>query len=265
MFWFNKLSKITFAAIVCSSLMSLLAAETNGQQAEFERRADAMRRARDRQVVPSQASQPEAFIAAHTAEAPRQRKRVASAPRSKAPATGRSARVAQAQAVRPVRYAQGSGGSGVLRSTAPPVTQNLAPGSVIDGGIIGETVIDGGYVGQPVMDGGYVEEGYVDGGYIDGGYGNEVYSGGGCDSCGDSGAYFEGGCEAGGCDSGSCCGRGGCPPGDCWLSGLGGVLRNGEYFFGGTGFQEPLYTSPIQVIKPIKFRIAALAFTVVSI
>jgi len=117
----------------------------------------------------------------------------------------------------------------------------LAPGTVIDGGYVGETIIDGGYAGETIVDGGYIEEGYVDGGYA-----GEVYHEGsaGCDSCGDPGAYFEGGCGAGGCSTGSCCGRGGCAPGTCWLAGLGGVLYNGEYFFGGTGFQEPLYSAP---------------------
>ena len=86
--------------------------------------------------------------------------------------------------------------------------------------------------------------------------GETYYEGGtGCDSCGDTGAYFEdscgsggcgsGGCGCGACGTGSCCGRGGCAPGDCWLSGLGGILRQGEYFFGATGFQEPVYSAPI--------------------
>jgi hypothetical protein len=220
MFWFNNLNKFTVSAIVCSSLMSLAAAETSGQQAEFERRAEAMRRARSRQAALAHSSaQPEAIPAAHAEEVvPRQRKRVA-ATRSKTQASGRPTRIAQAQTIRPVRY-----------------TQNLAPGSVIDGGVIGESVIGGGYVGDVVIDGGYIEEGAVDSGYD---AGVHFEDGCGCDSCGQSGAYFEDGCGAG-----SCCGRGGCAPGDCWLAGLGGILRNGEYFFGGTGFQEPLYTSP---------------------
>ena len=246
MFWFTKLNKIMFAAIVCSSLMSFAAAEANGQQAEFERRAEAMRRARSRQVVPARASiQPEAVVTSEAAELPRQQKRVAASRGRSVPAAGRNVRVAQAQTARPVRYAQGSGsgGAGAYRSTSPQFAQNLAPGTVIDGGIVGETVIDGGYIGETVVDGGYVEEGYSDGVYYEG----EVEVG--CDSCGESGAYFEGGCGAGGCGAGgcgvgSCCGRGGCAPGDCWLAGLGGVLRNGEYFLGGVGFQEPLYSAP---------------------
>jgi len=57
---------------------------------------------------------------------------------------------------------------------------------------------------------------------------------GGCSSCGVS--YFDAG--------DGCCGRGGCPPGDCWLGGLGGLLYNGEYFAGATGFQNALFEHP---------------------
>jgi hypothetical protein len=60
--------------------------------------------------------------------------------------------------------------------------------------------------------------------------------GGGCDSCGDAGGYFENGDQ--------CCGRGGCPPGECWITGLGAVLYNGEYFAGATSFRGSLFATP---------------------
>lgn len=233
MFSFTQIKTIAFAAVACSSLMAFTGAETHAQQAEFERRAEAMRRARGRQVVPPRDSTEQvAAPAVRTAavEAPAQQRRV----RSNPPTASRNPRTMQARPAG-VRVAQAPAGSGVNRSRSgrtrnPRVAQNLAAGTVIDGGMMSETIIDGGY---------------ADGGYVDGSYGNEAYYEGsaGCDNCGDSGAYFEDGCGTG-CGTDSCCGRGGCPPGDCWLAGLGGILRNGEYFFGAAGFQEPIYSAP---------------------
>jgi hypothetical protein len=58
----------------------------------------------------------------------------------------------------------------------------------------------------------------------------------GCNSCGDSGGYFQD----------DCCGRGGCPDGvPCWQGPLGRALRTGSYFFGATAFRHPAYTSPV--------------------
>ncbi len=228
MFSFTQLKTIVLATVACTCLMACTSTETNAQQAEFERRAEAMRRARGRQVVPPRESTEQvAAVAARTAAvtAPVPPRRVRSNPQ----ATSRYSQTIQPRSAG-ARVAQAPAGSGVNRSRSgrarnPRVAQNLAAGTVIDGGIMGETIVDSGYV--------------------DGGYGNEVYYEGntGCASCGDSGAYFDGGCGSD-CGADSCCGRGGCPPGDCWLTGLGGILRNGEYFFGAAGFQEPIYSAP---------------------
>jgi hypothetical protein len=234
MFSFKRINNLAFAIITLSMLMASTSGEASAQQSEFERRAEAMRRARSRQVVPARSSA-EAVETVRTAsaEASVAPRRVQSATTS----SGQAARKVNARSTN-VRVAQVPAGSGVVRSRsnhtrAPRVAQNLAAGTVIDGGIMGETIVDGGYV--------------------DGGYGEEVvYEGeAGCDSCGSSGAYFDD-CCGGSCGTDMCCGRGGCAPRDCWLTGLGGILRNGEYFFGATGFQEPIYTAPVDGVGEVQ-------------
>ncbi len=83
---------------------------------------------------------------------------------------------------------------------------------------------------------------------------SEVISDGGC-GCGD--CQF--GCGIGGCGLNGllcrrcntcspintpCCERGGCPPGtweNCWLSGLGRIFYNADYFTGATAFKGPAF------------------------
>jgi len=158
----------------------------------------------------------------------------------------------------PVRVAQGSG-TRVPRSMVPGQTvstarvtspgyqpahtrtaQLLSEGSIVNGGspIMGETVLS-----QPIMSGeiisapgqsvaGQTIQAPMDSGVV---YSNEIITSG-CDTCGDSGSYFQD----------DCCGRGGCPDNvPCWQGPLGRAIRSGSYFFGATAFRHPAFTSPV--------------------
>ncbi len=256
---------------IIGSLAAVLALSsiTSGQQAEYQRRMAAMQQARQRVQVnqsrddqvrlasaesgidyaapPAPAPQRVAQGArsadarARTPQAPRRvtqaPQRVARVPSGNRPIqrTSSNSRTAGNYVPSHVRTAQladdpvVSGGSPIISGSNVPM---MAPGptTMVPNGNPYETVIDGGYV-----DGGYVDGGYMDGGIIEGG------DAGGCGSCGccDTGCYTDC-CDP--CDP--CCGRGGCPPGPCWWSGLGGVLRNGSYFMGAQGFENPIFQVP---------------------
>lgn len=158
------------------------------------------------------------------------------------------------EAAAPVRVAQAQGSSTRVPRTmipgqtvaapARPAPQGYQPahtrtaqlitdGSIIDGGapIMSESVLSGPPVGQQIITDS-MHSPIVDGGMI---YEGEVVTSG-CDSCGDSGSYFQD----------DCCGRGGCPDaGACWQGPLGRALRTGSYFFGATAFRHPSFTSPV--------------------
>lgn len=260
--FFPPKRKPIFSALLALAMVSA-ATDCFAQSAEFEKRAAAMRRAisrgRQSQQIVEEATYEEVVQddsayesstpvtpTAHVARAPRRQgsaTRVAPARnvRSSTPRPTRAVRVASA----PIAP-QGSGSRSGGIVSAGSATRGYVPqhlrsssefiggGSVIDGGIIesypssptGETIISDGYDEGIIIDEGYPVSG-------------EIVSDFGCESCGDSGAYFEN----------SCCGRGGCPggcQGPCWLGGLRKALYNGEYFGGAVAFQSPLFTEPGQ-------------------
>lgn len=128
---------------------------------------------------------------------------------------------------------------GATTSPAPFAAAPLAapaaitPGSVVGSPIVGGQIINGGHI----IGGGEI----VSGGEIigDGGCGGAC-GGGSCGggSCGVGESYFDS------CDS-CAYSNGGCPPdsvGNCWMWGLGKILRRGEVFVGTTAFRAPGYT-----------------------
>ncbi len=112
--------------------------------------------------------------------------------------------------------------------------QLLTEESIVGGGspIMGETVLSQPMTSSEIVMGQSIVNGPISSEMV---YENEVVTSG-CDSCGDSGSYFQD----------DCCGRGGCPDGTpCWTGPLGKALRNGSYFFGASAFRHPAYTSPV--------------------
>ena len=253
--------KLTTIVFVLLSSILLLETTAAAQNAEFSRRVAAMQEARTRaQQAPvarvaaaketgfdySAPPEPAGItriarapqkqhttkhrVAPSQARSPRQPQRVAqthSQSNRVASRLGNSGFVPQhVQTAQLVDSTFVDGGSPIISSSVPGCTScgtNAFGGEIISGGeVISGEIIDGGYIDGGHVDGGYVDDSYIDGGYVDDS----------CSSCGD-GSYFEG------CNS--CCGRGGCPPGSCWLSGLGTLLRNGEYFGGATAFESSLF------------------------
>lgn len=243
----------------------MLSASVNGQQADFERRLAAMQEARARAQAP--AARPARIASADVGmdfTAPPlppsgPKARVASRevpPPSVKPAKRAVSQVAPPQRIarlplakspkrKQARVAQGSGSTHVPEHLG---ASPLPAHSVVDGGYIDGGYVDGGYV-----DGGYVDGGYVDGGYIDGSspvigesYVEGEFISEGCSSCescvGDT--YFS---PSGNCAPGSCL-----PLAQelarCWqrnfLSGVGAVIHNAEFFGGATAFRSPLFPTP---------------------
>lgn len=244
MFSLKRIRTLTLASIAGTLLIGSIA---DAQQSEFARRAEAMQRARSRYAARTVAA-----TAAESEPAVRQAAAIQKQPERMAPPKP-AARVASAAS----RFR--STGRSRPTASAPRVAQNL-DGVIIDDGssVVMSDVVGGPMVGGPVMGhrvvggpmgtggcgcgtgdcgcGGYVGSGYVDDGY---------YESGGCGcgggvSCGCGESFFDCGCAGD-----SCCGRGGCPPGECWLAGLGGILRKAEYFGGATAFQGPIFDSPL--------------------
>ncbi len=227
------------------------------QQAEYNRRMAAMQQARaraqagpryDQQVRVASADAEEDTFGVEYAAPPAppvqrsaQANRRAPARTSGRPAAPPQQRVAQA----PRRIAS---------SNQPASYNRFMPSHARMAQLTGETIVDSG---GPIISSGVVSgcsgpgctnpgcsscggggayETIVDGGFVDEGYVVDGYSDSCGGSCGDSCGFF-------GCGN-ECCDRGGCPPGPCWLSGLGGVLRNGSYFIGATGFENPIFQVP---------------------
>ena len=225
----------------------------SAQQSEYQRRFDAMQRARSRALVSNEsetvnrdsqvrrvAAQQPISNAAPARDTRTNRAQPIRTARAQAPVNQR--RVGQRAVQRPgtqVRVAQGSGtsvGSGTSSSLFNgPISGGGSP-IVSGGGIVDGGIINGGFVDGGIIDGGFIDGGYIDGGIQQGGFIDD----GGCASCGDS--YFDS-CASGNCQGG----WGGCPPGsvgDCWLGRLPAMFQAGEFFIGGTGFQLPSFTVP---------------------
>lgn len=243
MFLPPKLKTIVAIAVAVMSTATMAEA----QQSEFNRRIAAMQQARMRaqsnvrgeagqvrqasaEVGVDYAAPPEPTATRHITNAPRGM--VNSPARRNVP----SARVAQSPVGRftPNRNRiamQGNqGATSALSDT--PIVGNGSP--IVSGSpVVSASPLVGGAPSncascntgnyEMVVDGGYTEGGYIDGGYVESG-----------DCCGGCDSYFD-------CDP--CCDRGGCPPGPCWLTEFGGILRNGEYFAGVNGFQNPLFAA----------------------
>jgi hypothetical protein len=258
--------------IIFSLLTTLVAfsSTVEGQQAEYNRRMAAMQQARARaQVAPRYDEQvrvasgdvgdesgfdyaaPPAPPTQRTANATRRVPDRSSARPQRSSTTRPPQRVAQAPR-RITTPNQTTGSNRVARRFVPPHTRlaQLTEDTVIGGGgpivtgdgpLVAPGIVSGctgpgctspgcascGNTGpyETIIDGGYVDEGYIVDGCADDC----------CGSCGDSCGYFE---------CGSCCDPGGCPPGPCWLSGLGGILRNGSYYGGAVGFENPIFRVP---------------------
>lgn len=273
--FFPPKHKTLFSAVMALALAvtsnSVLAQEDqSGRSAEFERRAAAMRRARTR----GKAAEPVARVAqaqpnttARSAQAQRVDEAISSpavhsvvAPSARptrampvANAVGNARRRVRAQA-----QAGRSGGRMMQASSGGYVPQHLQNSEMIyDGSVVGGQIVDGYSGGEVIYGDGDMLGGSVihDGAVIDDSYGLDAgcsSCSSGCDSCGVTGGYFEGG----GCESG-CCNRGGCPPGPCWINRFGNAFRNGEFFGGAVAFQSPLFTVPGQGVPVDEDQLAS--------
>lgn len=249
MFFPPKLKAVFIAFLA----LSIVSAATNcfAQTAEFEKRAAAMRRAIARgqqsqqvvtetvysEVVQDRSDYGPSKPAARVARAARPKTTKRQSARAKSTKNGARRQTTakrNSAIVQPPVARQASAGDTYVPQHLR-TAQLIGDGTIIDGGapIIGETIIDGGIVGgyqSTPMAGGIISDSYDQGVIISEDY--PITGDCGCDSCGVSGAYFEG----------DCCGRGGCPSGPCWLGNLGKALRTGEYFGGAVAFQSPLFT-----------------------
>ncbi|MDA7885177.1 hypothetical protein N9B23_02245, partial [bacterium] len=222
-------------AVFFGSLATVLiiTSTTNGQQAEYNRRVAAMQEARARAqsrpkpTVQSVAMQSDIEISVDL-NAPKM-SRASTQSRSNASTTKpvrQAQRAVYTDQRRPQRTGlmQTSGSQSLSRNRSNVVrTAQKMESAVVDGG-------------SPVVSTEVLNEEYFDGEIIGG-----DYIEGGCDSCGEAGGYFDS------CDS--CYGRGGCPPGSCWITGLGELLRNAEYFSGATSFKSPMFRIPDTTVE----------------
>lgn len=214
--------KLTTSVLTSLAILLLFAGSAEAQQAEFNRRAAAMAEARARAQQPQSvrlvSNEDEIGVDYSAPPSPTARTRVARVPRSSA--------TRQMYNSPNQRVVLGQSHSGApVNSTSNQVISRYVPRHLRTAQLSESVVVDGG---SPIVDSGtpVYEEGIIEGEVIEGGCDS-------CGGCGDSGAYFDQ------CDS--CCGRGGCPPGPCWISGLGELLYNGEYFFGATSFRSELF------------------------
>ena len=246
------------------------------QNSEFERRAAAMRLARERgnqsMVVPVAHTEPVAAkkIVKKAIKKSVQPQKVAAAKqvRTRTAATtnrAQASRAAQGVPSSVVTSSRSVGGNRKPAHVAQMIhggsgTRNAivqgGGGTVLQGG--SGTIIQGDVMGSPYGGGQIINQGPV--------YENVIYDDGYSSSYSD-GVIVDGGCGCGECSTGyecgttadcgsGCCGRGGCPDGPCWLGNFGKALRTGEYFGGATGFQSPLFTAPGQDL-PINENILA--------
>lgn len=226
MFLPPKLKAIAITTSLISVLFSF-SQSVEAQDAEFNRRLAAMQQARQRASQPAEVRvaaapmvQPPAETTVRTASA-----QMLSAPtmQSAPPMTDRVAAAPRIRGRFVPRHARNQVMDGtIIDGGAPVIGSQVMMGSpAMDGSLMGSTIVDGQVLSQP----------YADGSYID----NGVMVDDGCSTCGDAGGYFED----------DCCGRGGCPPGQpCWISGLGGILRNSEFFSGFTSFRSTFFNDP---------------------
>ncbi len=211
------------------------------QDADYNRRLAAMQQARERgtSTTPNgNAQSSQVRVAANTGydystpPVPVPPARVAQAPTNRRPpnsqlqrpvAGQRIAQLPQPVAQPRARVAQASNSNNRVNGGYRPA--HLRTAQLNDGPIIGG--------GAPVMDAGQGVYEEIVGDEV---VGDEYYDEMADSSFGDTGGYFD-------CGD-SCNDRGGCPPGPCWLSGLGAILYNGDFFGGAQGFQNQLFTIP---------------------
>lgn len=251
------------AIVVLILLQPALTSAVYGQSgdADYNRRLAAMQQARDRAGAPSTYNSAPSQMRVANADyeyaappAPSTQQRVAQAtanvPRGTSPTTRQATSRQQIAAQPPMqqshqrvaaapqqlsqqRYAQNPNQQPVrtARANSPYAPAHTRTAQLHDGAIVtgGGPVIDTGSY-DAVVGGGVIDSGYYEGGFEGG------CADGSCSSCGDAGGYFD-------CGDG-CCGRGGCPDGPCWLSGLGAILYNGDYFAGAVGFQNGPFANP---------------------
>ena len=233
------------------------------QNSEFERRAEAMRLARERgshsMVVPVAHTEPVAVKKVAKPKKVAAAKSISTRSAASRTRTPRGSQQVSSSVVtsprtvgsnrKPAHVAQmihgGSGTSNAIVQGGSGTVLQGGGGTVVQGG--SGTIIQGDIMGSPYGGGQIINQSPVyenvihDGGYSDG-FSEGVVVDGGC-GCGECSTSYQ--CGSGGCSSG-CCGRGGCPEGPCWLGNFGNAFRNGEYFGGATGFQSPLFTQPGQ-------------------
>ncbi len=217
-------------AILLGSLATVLVitSTTNAQQAEYNRRVAAMQEARLRaQSKPKPNVRPAAMQSdieiSVDLNAPKM-SRAATQSRASVP-SATPARQAQRAVYTDQRRPQRTG---LMQTSASQSLSRTRSNPIRVAQKMESAVVDGG---APVVSTEVLDDGYYDGEIIEG-----EFIEGGCESCGEVGGYFDS------CDS--CCGRGGCPPGSCWITGLGELLKNAEYFSGATAFRSPMFRIP---------------------
>ncbi|MDB4766913.1 hypothetical protein OAG71_04415 [bacterium] len=246
--FFSPKRQTIIAVFVAIATLAVSTQAMAWQSSEFERRAAAMRLARERgsqsMVVPVAHAEPVAVkkvvkpkkvVAKQISTSARQASRASQATRPRNPRPNErvvSSVVTSPRSVnsnrKPARVAQ------MIHGGSPMVS-----GSVIQGDIVGTPYGGGQIINEgPVYENVIYDGGYHDGGYSDG-FSDGVIVDGAC-GCGECSTGYQCGSDGG------CCGRGGCPEGPCWLGNFGKALRTGEYFGGATGFQSPLFTVPGQ-------------------
>ncbi|MEM7785059.1 MAG: DUF6666 family protein [Planctomycetota bacterium] len=237
---------------VCAGILICFATELVAQQAEFDRRMAALQQARQRgpeinsysatgnggmdytAPPPPVASQAQARVASLPPQqvsgsmsrpAAGNPVLARSIPVNQLPATTRQRNRVQSYLPKHLRVAQIP--ADVVTDTGSPIIepQTMAPMMGSPTPMTGSPMMGNPapMMQQTIVDSGQYYDGCVDG------------SCGGCDTCGNVGtSYF----------SDPCCGRSSCPPGPCWVTGLGQLISNGEFFAGANAFRSTLFSTP---------------------
>lgn len=225
----------TKKAVFLGSLATVLiiTSTSNAQQAEYNRRVAAMQEARARAQ-----SKPKPLVRSVAMQSDIEISVDLNSPKvSRASTQSRS----NASSTKPVRQAQRAvyddqrslKRTGLMQTSGSQSLSRDRSSGIRTAQKMESAVVDGGapVVSTELLDGEYFEEEIIEGDFVDGV----------CESCGHGGGYFDS------CDS--CYGRGGCPPGSCWITGLGELFRNAEYFSGAASFKSPMFRIPEDVFE----------------
>ena len=246
--FFSPKRQTIIAVFVAIATLAVSTQAMAWQSSEFERRAAAMRLARERgshsMVVPVAHAEP---VAVKKVVKPKKAVTAKTISTRSAASRPQNPRVSE-RAVSSVVTSPRSVGSNRKPARVAQMIHG-GSGTVMEGEIIGSpmgTQYSGGQVINqgPVYENVIYDDGYSHGGYSDG-FTEGVVVDGSC-GCGECSTGYQ--CGSVSDCGGGCCGRGGCPDGPCWLGNFGKAFRTGEYFGGATGFQSPLFTVPGQDI-----------------